>query len=259
MMGTKMTAWHTGNAGVVIQVLNIEEKGCAAIGFDVFARQPGGLYPDTPEAIRQELLLDIQEKKLGTLVFTHEHADHFCPEDVAEALKMNPDLRIISTEETIRRIRALEPEAGRLTAVAASEQKYRVMTLPGMRLTLFNSIHMGDRFADIQNLVCLLEAGGKHLMLPGDARPEKILYERTAVWSKKIDWLIGPFPLMGLPSSRRLITRYLELGDVLAIHLPRPDKDTESWRKNAQHICETAGDGLPVPVFGDGTGKHYEL
>ena len=172
---------------------------------------------------------------------------------------MNPDLRIISTEETIRRIRALEPEAGRLTAVAASEQKYRVMTLPGMRLTLFNSIHMGDRFADIQNLVCLLEAGGKHLMLPGDARPEKFLYERTAVWSKKIDWLIGPCPLMGLPSSRRLITRYLELGDVLAIHLPRPDKDTESWRKNTQHICETAGDGLPVPVFGDGTGNHYEL
>ena len=260
-MGTGMTAWHTGNAGVVIQVTNtnIEEKGCAAIGFDVFAKQPGGIYPDTPEAIRQELLRDIRKKKLGTLVFTHEHADHFCPEDVAEALKMNPDLRIISTEETIRRIRALEPEAGRLTAVAASEQKYRVVSLPGMRLTLFNSIHMGDRFADIQNLVCLLDAGGKRLMLPGDARPEKLLYERAAAWSKKIDWLIGPFPLMGLPSSRRLIARYLELGHVLAIHFPRLDKDTEGWRKNAQHICETADDGLPVPVFGDKPGKRYEL
>ena len=126
MMGTKMTAWHTGNAGVVIQVLNIEEKGCAAIGFDVFARQPGGLYPDTPEAIRQELLRDIREKKLGTLVFTHEHADHFCPEDVVEALKMNPDLRIISTEETIRRIRALEPEAGRLMALATGADTYKL-------------------------------------------------------------------------------------------------------------------------------------
>lgn len=41
-MGTGMTAWHTGNAGVVIQVTNIEEKGCAAIGFDVFAKQPAG-------------------------------------------------------------------------------------------------------------------------------------------------------------------------------------------------------------------------
>ena len=258
-MRTEMTAWHTGNAGIVIQVHNIEEKSSGAIGFDVFAKQPGGIYPDTPEAIRQELLRDIREKNLETLVFTHEHADHFCPEDVAEALKMNPDLRIISTEETIRRIRALEPEAGRLTAVAASEQKYRVVTLPGMRLTLFNSIHMGDQFANIQNLVCLLEAGGKRLMLPGDARPEKLLYERAAAWSKKMDWLIGPFPLMGLPSSRRLIARYLELEHVLAIHLPRPDKDTEGWRKNAQHICETAGDGLPVPVFGDEPGKHYEL
>ena len=258
-METEMTAWHTGNAGIVIQVYNIEGKSSAAIGFDVFAKQPGGIYPDTPEAIRQELLRDIREKKLETLVFTHEHADHFCPEDVAEALKMNPDLRIISTEETIRRIRALEPEAGRLTAVAASEQKYRVVSLPGMRLTLFNSIHMGDRFADIQNLVCLLDAGGKRLMLPGDARPEKLLYERAAAWSKKIDWLIGPFPLMGLPSSRRLIARYMELGHVLAIHFPRPDKDTEGWWKNAQHICETADDGLPVPVFGDEPGKRYEL
>ena len=258
-MGTEMTAWHTGNAGIVIQVYNIEGKSSAAIGFDVFAKQPGGIYPDTPEAIRQELLRDIRKKKLETLVFTHEHADHFCPEDVAEALKMNPDLRIISTEETIRRIRALEPEAGRLTAMEASEQKYRIVTLPGMRLTLFNSIHMGDRFADIQNLVCLLEAGGKRLMLPGDARPAKLLYERAAAWSQKMDWLIGPFPLMGLPSSRRLIARYLEVGQVLAVHLPRPDKDTEGWRKNAQHICETAGDGLPVPVFGDEPGKRYEL
>ena len=87
----------------------------------------------------------------------------------------------------------------------------------------------------------------------------KLLYERAAAWSKKIDWLIGPFPLMGLPSSRRLIARYLELGHVLAIHFPRPDKDTEGWRKNAQHICETADDGLPVPVFGDEPGKRYEL
>ena len=61
-MGTGMTAWHTGNAGVVIQVTNVEEKGCAAIGFNVFAKQPGGIYPDTPEAIRQELLRDIRKR-----------------------------------------------------------------------------------------------------------------------------------------------------------------------------------------------------
>ena len=128
-----------------------------------------------------------------------------------------------------------------------------------MRLTLFNSLHMGEEFADIQNLVCLLEAGGKRLMLPGDAKPTKAMYERAAAWSKKIDWLIAPFPLMGLPSSRRLMARYLEPMHVLAIHLPRPEKDTDGWRKNAEHICETTADGLPMPVFADEPGRRYEL
>ncbi len=251
-----VTAWFTGNAGIVIY---IEGKEHAAVGFDVFARDADGVYADTPEAIRQELLREIREKRLRTLVFTHEHADHFCPEDVAEALDMNPELRIISTEETIRRIRALHPETGRLTAVAAAGKKYRVVDLPDMRLTLYNSMHMGERYADVQNLACLMEINGKHVMLPGDAAPEKLLYERAAAWSQDIDWLIGPFPLVGLPSSRRLILQNLKLGHILALHLPRPERDTEGWRENALHICETADDGLPMPLFAEEPGKLYRL
>lgn len=253
-MTENVTAWHTASAGVVIYI-----EGKHGVGFDVFARDPEQLYPDTPDSVREELLSEIAAGRVATLVFTHEHADHFQLKDVLEALRRNPGLRIISTEEVARRIREREPEAGRLTVVPASEQKYRVVELPDMRLTLFNSIHMGEQYVDVQNLVCLLEAGGKRMMLPGDARPEKLLYERAAAWSKEIDWLIGPFPLMGLPSSRWLIARYLTLRNVLAIHLPRPDRDTDGWRKNAEHICKTAGDGLPVPVFADEPGKRYEL
>lgn len=253
-MGKNVTAWHTASAGVVIYI-----EGKNGVGFDVFARDPGQLYPDTPEPIRRELLSEIEAGRIGTLVFTHEHGDHFCLEDVLEALGENRNLRIISTEKVIRQIREREPEAGHLTMVAASEEKYRMVSLPGMRLVLFNSVHMGEQFADVQNLVCLLEASGKRILIPGDAKPEKLLYEKAAAWSGEIDWLIGPFPLLGLPSSRRLIARSLTLGNVLAIHLPRPEKDREGWRENAGQLCRTAADGLPVPVFGDELGKHYEL
>lgn len=253
-MERNVTAWHTASAGIVIYI-----EGKNGIGFDVFARDPGELYPDTPEPVRQQLLGEIEAGQIGTLVFTHEHGDHFHLEDVLEALRRNPGLRIISTEKVIGQIRAREPEAGQLTAVAASEEKYRIVSLPQMRLILFNSIHMGEQYADVQNLVCLLEAAGKRILIPGDARPEKQLYERAAAWSKEIDWLIGPFPLMGLPSSRRQIRSCLKLRHVLAIHLPRPEKDREGWRKNAGQLCETAADGLPVPVFGDEPGKRYKL
>ena len=40
---------------------------------------------DTPEAEREFLLEQIREGRLKLLVFTHEHGDHFCLEDVLEA------------------------------------------------------------------------------------------------------------------------------------------------------------------------------
>lgn len=76
------------------------------------------------------------------LVFTHEHGDHFCLVDTLEALRRNPALRILSTEAVIRQIREREPQAGRLTAIRASEQKYRVADLGAVSLTVFNSVHM---------------------------------------------------------------------------------------------------------------------
>ena len=258
-MKTEITAWHTGNAGIVIREHDTEKNQSVAVGFDVFARDPNGFYQDTPDRVREQLLEEIETGAIEMLVFTHEHGDHFCLADTLEALRRNPALRILSTEAVIRQIREREPQAGRLTAIRASEQKYRVADLGAVSLTVFNSVHMGDQFTDIQNLVCLLEAGGRHILLPGDARPDSQLYRRAAAWSEDIDWLIGPFPLLGLPSSRRLIRQNLKLGHVLAVHLPRPEKDAEGWRRNAEHICRTAEDGLPVPVFGYEPGKQYRL
>ena len=97
-----LRACHTGNAGVLIYM---EETDEAVLGVDVFCRDRKGLYMDTPEEERKRLLALIGRRELKTLRFTHEHGDHFCLEDVLEALKENPRLHIISTQAVIRRIR----------------------------------------------------------------------------------------------------------------------------------------------------------
>ena len=225
-MTEELMARHTGNAGIVIY-----GKGQAAIGIDVFCRDRKGLYEDTPKEERRLLLTAIESRELKTLVFTHEHGDHFCLEDVLEALRRNPELRIISTGEVIRRIREQEESLGVLTAVSP----------------------------EVQNLVCLLEAGGKRLLLPGDARPDGELFSRTALWSPVIDWMIAPFPLLGLPSSRKKIAASLTLRHVMAVHLPRPEKDAHGWRESAVKVCERAKDGLPMPIFAGQPGKTYVI
>ena len=241
-METEVTARLTGNAGVVIRMQNPEDNTEAAVGIDVFARDPNKLYPDTPPAIREWLF-----------------EDHFCLEDTLEALRRNPRLRVISTEETIRQIREREPSRGRLTAIRAGEKKYRRILSEGLELIFYNSVHMGEQYAEVQNLVCLLEVGGKRILLPGDAKPEKLLYKRAAAWSEEMDWLMGPFPLFGLPSSRREMASFLKLGHALALHLPRPEKDQEGWVRQARHVCETAADGLPKPIFCSEPGSCFLL
>ena len=269
-----LTARHTGNAGIVFHIEKInadkspaeknqaeKNSGKAVLGIDAFCRDRKGLYMDTPEQERARLLSEIESGGLRTLVFTHEHGDHFCLEDVLEALRRNPELRIISTREVIRRIREREESLGVLTAVSPEETGFVEAGLlePGMKLKLFNSPHMGEQFADVQNLVCLLEAGGKRLLLPGDARPDGELFSRTALWSPVIDWMIAPFPLLGLPSSRKKIAASLTLRHVLAVHLPRPEKDAHGWRESAVKVCERAKDGLPMPIFAGQPGKTYAI
>lgn len=259
-METELTARHTGNAGILI---NIGSKAALepALGIDVFCRDHKGLYMDTPEAEREFLLEQIREGRLKLLVFTHEHGDHFCLEDVLEALKRNPGLHIVSTRAVLQAVRE-RTAAGILTEIPPEETGMVRMKLPeemGAELTLFNSPHMGEQFAGVQNLVCLLEAAGKRLLIPGDAGPDAELFARAASWSPVFDWLIGPFPLLGLPSSRKKLAAALTVRRALALHLPRPEKDAHGWRASAVRVCGWAADGLPTPLFGDVPGKTYRL
>ena len=272
-MITTLTARHTGNAGILINIEKTDtEKNAAgekpervSLGIDVFCRDRKRLYEDTPEKERAFLLDRIESGELKALVFTHEHGDHFCLEDVLEAWRRNPRLPIISTRKVIQKIRQSSPKGtvvseGALTEISPGEKGFvKLEAAPGMQLTLFNSPHMGDQFSDIQNLVCLLEAGGRRLLIPGDARPDAAFFERAAAWSPVIDWLIGPFPLLGLPSSRKKIAAALTVRHVLAVHLPRPEMDAHGWRESAVKVCERAADGLPMPLFGDVIGENYRL
>ena len=252
-MESRIRMLHTASAGITI---NIEET---ILGIDVFSRDPSGLYPDTPEETRQRLLQETEAGKLRTLLFTHGHRDHFCLEDVLEALHRNPQLQVISTEEVIRSIRRKETQAGILYAVAPEETENVRIDIPGFQLELFNSLHMGEQYAKVQNLVCMIQTSGKKILVPGDAWPKPELFERVARWSSELDLLAAPFPLIGIPTNRRMLDKELHIQSILALHLPRPERDAQNWLENTKKVCERAKDGLPVPVFGEETGKEYDF
>lgn len=252
-MNAEMTICHAANAGVLITI------GRNGVGVDIFSRDPGRLYPDTPTEIRTALMEKIEQGSIETLLFTHSHGDHFCLEDTIEALKRNPKLEIISTEDVIERLHEAAPGYGKLYAVSTAEKNNVKMRIPGAALEVFNSRHMGETFAEVQNLTCMLEMEGKKIVLPGDAWPETELFVRIGAWSPEPDALIVPFPVIGLPSSRRELVKYLKPVHILALHLPRPERDEQNWVASAKAVCERARDGLPMPWFGNELRKTYYL
>lgn len=252
-MNTEITIRHTANAGTLIKI------GRNSIGVDIFSRDLNGLYPDTPAGVKAELLEIIGAGGIETILFTHGHGDHFCLEDTVEALKRNPKLAIISTEEVIGRLREAAPGKGKLYDVSLKEKGNVKTEFPGGFLELFNSKHMGEEYGEVQNLTCMLEMEGKKLVLPGDAWPKEELFARIGAWSSKPDVLIVPFPVVGLPSSRRMLAAYLKPVHILALHLPRPEMDRQNWLASAKAVCERAKDGLPKPFFGETLGKVYHL
>ena len=250
-MNPNITIRHTASAGVLITI------GRNSIGVDAFSRDSNRLYPDTPDSVKTELWEEIEKGSIGTLLFTHTHGDHFCLGDTLEALNRNPDLTIISTEEVIGRLQKAASGKGRLRAVSAEENGNVKLRFPGGSLEIFNSRHMGEMFAKVQNLTCMREMEGKKLVLSGDAWPEAELFARSGAWSQEPDVLLVPFPVIGLPSSRKELVKYLRPVHILALHLPRPERDDENWLASARAVCERSEDGLPRPCFGEVLGKLY--
>ena len=219
---------------------------------------------DTPYSERRLIMEQAESGALSLLIITHGHSDHFHAPDVAGAMEKAPGLRILTTGAV----------AGILDETGADMDRvfiYPSGTSGGMRISppgipdvsveIFSAVHDGDRYADVENLVCTVAYGGKKLVSTGDAKPTDELFAHIAKKTPSPDLLVVPFPLVGLPSARRKLAAHLTPGMILACHLPRPELDTEKWRDSALKVCEASSgrDGLPMPAFGDILGETYDI
>lgn len=267
---------HVANAGLLFEAEGL------LLGIDVFSRDDTGLYPDTPPAIRRELLEEIGECRLHTLIFTHGHGDHFCREDVLEAWGRNPGLRVVSTEAVAEELcragmprECLQAVPGGIQGLSVPDgQKEGERGLPDpwgnpasalwmnfgvFRVGIFNSLHEGAQYAQVQNLTLLLEAGDQRWVVSGDAAASRELFSRVAAWAREIDWFFLPFPYVGLPSNRRMLEKELKIRHIFALHQPRPEADTQGWWEHAKAVCRQAKDELPMPLFPERPGQWYTL
>ena len=244
--GMKMR--YVSNAGIIF------EKNGIHIGIDCFCKDEYGIYPDLEEGLKEELLNGIEDGILSVLIFTHEHSDHFCAEDVKAACDRNSELQIWSGKSVLQSLKEVGVPSEQLQEVYPS-QTYEIGQT--MEIQFLQTLHDGDQYAHIQNLTVLINIGKKSIAVTGDAMPRKELFQEIARWNKKVDWLVAPFPYVGLRTARRAINDSLEIRDIFVLHQPK--EDTQKWVENAKNMCEQAQDKLPYPIFPNGTGEWYEI
>ena len=231
---------YISNAGIVFKI------GYKQIGIDCLCKDSGNLYQDTPVKIRDELNLDI-------LIFTHEHEDHFCAMYVKEMWAKNSNLQIYSTKRTIECLEQVGVPIENLNEV----QGRNIIQIDNVYLEFWETLHEGEQYAHIHNLTLLIKIEDKHLVITGDAKPCKELFGTIRSWSPCIDWLFAPFPYVGLRSTRKLMKEYLDIKNIFVLHQPRKEADVQNWIINTKRVCESARDGLPLPIFPEKLGKWY--
>lgn len=233
---------YVSNAGIIF---NVDKK---IIGIDCLCKDYSKLYQDTSPQIREELKPDI-------LIFTHEHEDHFCADYVKEAWERNLNLQIYSTKKVIG---ILQETNIPLTNIHEVGER-NMLDKDGLNILVVESVHEGDQYADIQNLTLLIRIEDKHLVITGDAMPCKELFKKISAWSPCIDWFFAPFPYVGLRSTRKLMKEYLDMNNIFVLHQPCKEADVQNWVVNTKRVCESAKDGLPVPIFPDKLGEWYSI
>ena len=131
------------NAGVLIRL------GDTWICTDILCAHGYGKYMTADEAAIEELYQAGPEEWPEACLITHEHPDHFSEERMRRYARIHKEMKIISNEAVVSRLRPCIEE-DRLTAIGRG-MKQKIMAGKTL-ITAFSSRHMGRQYDAIVNL-----------------------------------------------------------------------------------------------------------
>ncbi|BES63720.1 hypothetical protein SANA_01590 [Gottschalkiaceae bacterium SANA] len=247
---------YVSNAGVLLEV---EGK---KILIDSLCDSVMPIYKNTPEEIKAQILCGLPPfDDIDVMLVTHHHSDHFEPKAVVEFLQGNPRAILVSTPETVKRIKNEESdfEDRRLIAPALQVGETERLDLNGIQIQVIAMIHEGKDFKDVENFAYLIEVNGKSILHPGDAKPMKGNFNYSELVEKKINLLLAPFPYVGIPSGHATIENQIKPEKIVAIHLPHKELDQFNWIRGTKKSYARVKDRFVETVFFEEIGESTDF
>lgn len=195
-------------------------------------------------------------KSIDFILFTHCHTDHFNPE-YAERFLMNNHVKglIMPDRQTqkyssLRQIGLVQAEHMVLLDIPLSIKKHFQLTYD-ISLTVFNSVHCGEQYADIENYCYLINICGFKLFIIGDADFRSEYFKKMLNDSEIDIAFVNPL-FINNKKGREVINYAIKPKYLVVYHIPFKNDDKIKFRKLVSHDIIKHNDEIPpVSVLWD--------
>lgn len=190
-----------------------------------------------------------QFANIDYLLFTHNHVDHFSPKYTMKYLVKN----------TVRTVFLPKAGDGKFTELKNYMQSHfinaRLLDMPlgkrytylvgeGIGITVFNTVHMGDQFSDVENYCYVITMNGKNILFIADG-DYKEKYFKESLKDIQIDTVfMNPLYLNNL-EGRTLVSEVLKPNKIVIYHIPFETDDKLGFRKMVKRDIEKYEKKLP--------------
>lgn len=157
------------------------------------------------------------------LLFSHRHYDHFEAAMAASYLRLHRHVGLTSSPQVAEPVRKQLGVANQVRAVLPQENALVSFEAGSARVTAYRIRHSGARNRQIQNLVHVIEIGGRRVAHLGDADMDVALFEHYLDREEPVDVALVPYWFYGSEAGREIITKVLRPAEVIGMHVSVPD------------------------------------
>lgn len=245
------------NSGVMIEY---EDR---KIMVDAVHTQKVAPYSEVSEEVIEQMILNREPYgNIDMLFFSHHHPDHFDAYTTNEMLKRNKHIQVVCSLTCASRIGSqrnfspvLESQIRRIELADYTSVSFNIKNLPFTATAL---PHDGEVYRGVKNYVYTFSLGRRTLMHVGDSYAARRNFEAAGLYGKHVDYLIVPFPFIGLKDGRDIISS-MKPRKVFVCHLPDRDQDETNWIGSTYKTFKKYERSLPKTVFLTKEGQSVKL
>lgn len=159
---------------------------------------------------------------IAAALATHQHADHFDAESVAEFLRNHPRA-LFAAHAGVTALVQKQAAAPEKQLRASSTDSRESLELNGIRVGVLRLFHNG-RKADL-NVGYILHLGGKKVLHVGDALDTVENFRRFELASEKLDVALLPYWYAMSEEGIAIVRDHVKAANVIFIHVPPAEAD----------------------------------